>query len=410
MCQDNLVMIANVVAGGGVRLTISPRDQALLSTLFYISNPARLPDLRTTIPAPDEVAVDKVEGIYEIAAGQAERHKWVRCCECRHDHNHKRGFVLKFSDGTRATVGRDCAREDHSLDFDTYMKAFEGRRSRARRLRQIVMAVQVIQQTANHLRLLREDPALLAALRIRYELEARLPDLYRRLHASSDGIIKGGRPTRDLEEEKRRDERLESKLEAIARRKNVGREDPGTDQALLEELRASGDPDASKEPIMVIRPVELVRYVGAGFLTLLPDCRRTAARLEADLFHALNPLNGKGTAEISDMQLDAIRRQFTRTLDAAAKLCREIVSALRFVEQSNVAGIVRAANRFSTKTGAGKLAVSEGRITRDTPTRVEVSLALPPTSISMLPLQRALRQIDEAALSEEETPEQRSAA
>ena len=384
-------------------MRVSSADAALLGTVFQIADPSRLRNLRTCIPASSVVEIDKVEGAYEVLAGRAERHRWIRCCECGTDRNHKHGFVLRFADGTRATVGRDCARDEHSLDFEGYLAAFKDRRNRARRLRQLAAAVAIAPETARHLRALRDDPAVLAALRIGRNLETRLPDLFRRLAASPDGVIHGPATVRDLVQEGLRDERLDRKLDAAARRQGRDRGERGVDQALLDGLSAAGDADASKEPIMSKGRVEVGRYSGAGFLTALPSARSAAARLEADLLGAIGALNGKETSSMSDAQMEGARRSVAKALDDALVLCGNVERALAFVEPVNLGAVVRASNKF--KGAAGKLAIVGSRIARETPVRVEVDLTLPPVGVPRDALERARRRLDEAGMTEEAEPE-----
>ena len=358
-----------------VGFSLSGEDMALLGTQFLVSDPRSLPNLLRSVP--DEAAVETVEFAYQVNAPLTRRDLWVRCCECECDRKHKNGVVLRLVGGARVTVGRDCGREEHSLDVDQLLKEFDIRRHRARLLRQTITMLGVAPAIHDFLRRMRADSSVAASHTIRQEIARKLPELSRRLRGALDGMIKGKVKVRNLEAERQRDERLERKLESLAVRKGLSRDAADTDQALLGELVASGDKDASKEPINRLKERDVHRFRGPGFFAFLPQAAFAAERLEQRLRACFAELEGKESKAVTGRRIEIIRKDFFKVLDDAEKLHGDIAAALAFVEPANVAGIVRMTNKFY-RADDPKVVEWEGGFLRKASARedtsVEVSL------------------------------------
>src|SRR4051812_17136417 len=140
--------------------SLSTADRELLETKFRIQNPLTLPNMRQDVPK--DVPVEEVEFAYEVLASPRQRQLWVRCCECGRTNNHRRGLVLRFSDGTRATLGRNCGKTKHKLDHDERIKEFEARVERARLLQQAFAMLAQAPLIHEHLVRISADPTLAA--------------------------------------------------------------------------------------------------------------------------------------------------------------------------------------------------------------------------------------------------------
>jgi len=378
-----------------IGFSLSAEDRGLLGTQFHVSDPRRLPKLLRSIP--DGLEVEAVEFAYRIDATDQERERWIRCCECGRDRNHKHGVVLRFDGGMRATVGRDCGREEHSLDFDLLIKEFDGRMDRARLLRQILAALEQSPAVMAFLRRMRADPAIAAAHIARREIAARLPELSSRLQGARNGVITGKSKVRDLDTERQWDDRLERKLEAAARRKGLSRDDGAVDRDLLAELAAGGDADASKKPIHKLEDRRVHSFDGQGFYSLLPQAGFRAERLEQRLQACFGELRGKESAAVADRRMAMIRKEFFAVLDEALKLHGEVVAALTFAEPGNLAAIVRAHNRFY-RDGDARTATCDGRALSklSSPGTTVVDLALPAFTLATGSLDTARERVMDA--------------
>src|SRR5260370_24270400 len=102
------------------------------------------------------------------------------------------------------------------------------------------------------------------------ELARKLPEFSRRLQAATSGQISANIRVRDFDAEKRRDARLDQKLEALARRRSRRRGEPGVEGELLAELTAAGDKDASKQPIEKLETKVFHTFRGYEVYTVLP--------------------------------------------------------------------------------------------------------------------------------------------
>ncbi len=371
---EGFVMSEQTDAKSITSFSLSLSDAVLLETAFQIADPKALSNVRSLIPPLSEVAIDKVEGTYEVSAQPWERNLWIRCCECGRDQNHKKGFVLRFVDGSRATVGKDCARVEHSLEFDDYLKTFETRRDRALEIRRFLLAVDLLPSLARSLRRAHDDPGILAALRLRHELESRFPDFFAHLAKSSQGRIIGPQRRRDIESEKLRDDRLDRKLDDLARRRGLSRGNADSEQALFQELRASGNSDTSKEPLWIVEKAEIGRFAGSGLITKISQLRADLLRIADGLEASLKSMKGRSSDTVTDAQMVAVRQKFLWQIDAALLCHKEIARAMSFAEAANVENVVRILNSFKD---VAKLIVRDGRIARVASNQAEVAFILP---------------------------------
>lgn len=375
------------------QFSVSPTDRALLETQFYVSDPRLLPNLRKDIPT--EATVEAVEFAYHVQAGRTERHRWIRCCECERDHNHRRGLILRFSDQTRATLGRDCGREKHNLDFDKLINEFEGRMARGNLVRQALSMLDQAPIVYSHLRRLRGEPTITSCLRMKDELARKLPEISRRLEAASGGRVSAKVRVRDYDAEKQRDARLDQKLEALARRTSRQRGEQGVDGELLTELVAAGDRDASKQPIEKLETRVFHTFRGHEFYEILPRYGHVAEILETQLLEAFSAFRGKATDQVTDRAIQSTRTKFLSVVAATIKLTEQIEAAFTFADTGNMEGIVRALNRFWKADDPRRVSLGDGVLFRanalDKPL---IDTKLPPFGMNA----RMLRRIDRLVL------------
>ncbi|MGI4797819.1 MAG: hypothetical protein ACRYF2_02560 [Janthinobacterium lividum] len=327
--------------------SLSKDDRELLDTQFHVHNPTTLSDLRQDIPK--DLTIEEVEFAYEVLASERNRHLWIRCCECRRNHNHRRGLVLRFVDGSRATLGRNCGKTRHKLDHDERIKDFESRMGRARLLRQALGMLERAPVIHEHLASIRIDPTIAACGMARSEMMTHLPHFTRRLQQAEGGRLFAQLPVRDYMAEKIRDERLDRKLDVRARQLGFDRNDHGVDRLLFEELEAERDKDASKQPIIKTERRTFHTFAGHGFFTVIPRAPDRCRLLGAQLLEAFSALRYRSSSQASSATIQAAVKKFAAVVSEAIKLTDEIEAATTFLSPGNIAGVVRAVNRFWKK-------------------------------------------------------------
>lgn len=339
---------------------------------------------------PMDLAVEEVEFAYDVHASERDRHLWIRCCECRRNHNHRRGLVLRFVDGSLATLGRNCGKTKHKLDYDERIQEFESRLKRAHLLRQALGMLEQAPVVDGHLTLIRRDPTVAACEAARSEMMTRLPHFTRRLQQAEGGQLMGQLPVRDYEAEKARDTRLERKLENKAREIGFNRNDRGVDRLLLEELVAEGDRDASKQPIIKTERRTFHTFGGHGFFTVIPRAPDRCRLLGAQLLEAFNGLRCRTSAEVSDVVIQAAVKKFSAVLTEAIKLTDEIEAATTFLQPGNVAGAVRAVNRFWKEGDDRRVALVGTTLCREkAQDEPIIDITLPPLGLNTVALAKA---------------------
>jgi hypothetical protein len=368
--------------------SLSKDDRELLDTEFHVQNPATLPNLRQDIPK--DVPIEEVEFAYHVYASERERHLWIRCCECHRNHNHRRGLVLRFVDGSRATLGRNCGKTKHKLDHDERIVDFERRLNRARLLRQALGMLEQAPIVDGHLNLIRTDRTVAACEAARFKMMAHLTHFTRRLDQADGGRLSALLSVRDFMAEKRRDERLDRKLEIKARQIGFDRNDRDVDQLLFEELVAEGDKDASKKPIMKTERRTFHTFAGHGFFTVIPRAPNRCRLLGTQLVEAFNAMRCRTSSEVGEAVIQSAVKKFGAVLTEAIQLTTEIEAAAGFLQAGNISGVVRAVNRF-WKEGDDRRAVLIGTtLCRETaPDQPIIDITLPPLGLNTVALTKA---------------------
>lgn len=183
------------------------KGDALLDFQFTASDPESLEGV-TDHPPPD--SEPEVEYRYNMTG----RGEMVRCVYCRHP-NHYHGIVVRYPDGSRRLVGRDCALTHHGVEFERGLVEFEAaieRQSYARRRRALIQAsAQVFREFSE----LRQHPAVEAHDKtlwqwrnLLHELAAAVANVARR-----DERLTIDRQVRDVEAEMDRRARLGDRFE-----------------------------------------------------------------------------------------------------------------------------------------------------------------------------------------------------
>lgn len=174
----------------------------LLQTEFTTSDPESLDGVSETVP---DLGVPEVEFRYNMSG----RGEMVRCVYCKYP-NHFDGFVVKYSDGTRNLVGRDCAVSHHGVDLERHLNEFESnieRQGYARRTEHLKKTAALVRKAFENLK---KHPAISEHDRVLAGFRYDLGDLSKACAAAawSDRPLVVEHIVRDEEGERRRKKQL----------------------------------------------------------------------------------------------------------------------------------------------------------------------------------------------------------
>jgi hypothetical protein len=156
---------------------IAPKDRVLLDRQFEIGDPSQLPGLLDSPPDTDEVP--EIEYAYDVTppGGRSKGHAPSLKCVFPHSARHWRGFIVRWMNGNRARMGRDCGVDHLGFDFKAEVDRFESARSRQRDLKLFIALRSLLPDVVAELRALPRDPVVLDYDRLRREFGAAFPSL-----------------------------------------------------------------------------------------------------------------------------------------------------------------------------------------------------------------------------------------
>ncbi len=126
---------------------------------------------------------------------------------------------MRFNDGTRFLLGKDCGSKMYGADFNGVHRTFEVQRSRQRRLRRYFSAREQLPALLADLRALLSDPIHETYVVFKSDLRRRFPQLFHELTEiarRADSVLYVEDRTRDYAAEQRRDDRHRKEEEDFA--------------------------------------------------------------------------------------------------------------------------------------------------------------------------------------------------
>lgn len=250
-------------------LRLSESDTRLLAQDLRIENPRDVAGLVDEIPEGD--ALEEIVAAYAVEATDYERHLWVRCTSCHHDHNHKRGLLGRLRSGGLVTIGRDCGLNKHGVEYREKIRFFEERRARQRLLRQIVRIHETSDELSKLGDRLASDPKLLWMVQTRALLEASIPKLFRFLQLCADGRLMRKFRVHDTAAESERRSALDRLIERRLFELGWGQDEEGAINLVFEELVKEGHPLTDNTRLKTVIEREVARFYGYGLLTDAPQ-------------------------------------------------------------------------------------------------------------------------------------------
>lgn len=268
-------------------------DQQLLGATFEALDPAALQDLLEELPGNDEIP--SVEFAYDTKHRTGLK---IRCVHCRYP-NHFCGFVLKFSNGARILVGKDCGKKIYGVDFTHMQKEFESAKDRAYYLRRRHTILSSAAGFLHALDQLVAHASLKQFREIRRSYMREMPQLARMTFeacTNGEGGMFVDEKVRDLEAEAKREEQAEiaqQRLDKISK----------TEKRKLNKLKA--------RPIYRVIPKRIGTIKGLPFFRTgesPPNERFGILRRELSALIASLEIESLSTPRLISLQADLSKR------------------------------------------------------------------------------------------------------
>lgn len=336
------------------------KEEALLEFEFTASDPESL-DGVTEEPPPDS------EPEIEFRYNMAGRQEMVRCVYCQRP-NHYRGIVVRYPDGTRRLVGRDCALTHHGVEFEKGLVEFEAafeRQSYARRRRALLDASARVYKGFVELR---ADPAVTAHERALWQWRHYLDDLAAALVniARRDEHLTVDRELRDEAGERDRKERLGARFEEERQAAKAA----GQTWQLFKRVKED------------VGPLQGALFFGSG----VPVAKRLE-EVQAEVQRAFQFLSGE---ELRTHQIRNGLRKLSELCDAVGHELDRLDAVAAAFDAENLARIARWANEQAMDQVRREAAldnrkapppwvrfVASGRSISDRQSRSDLTVSLP---------------------------------
>jgi hypothetical protein len=207
----------------------------------------------------------------------------------------------------------------------------------------------------------RLDPGCRALLDQRRRIAQSFPALWKLLQENRGGRLNETVAERDYDAERARDSHYDARLDALARRRGLSRDNREHEAQLVAEL--AGDPVASKDPIMRSVRRETGQYRGAAFISGIYRIEQQLPDLYHRAQHALDDVDGKDTAALTTARIDAAAKRFTEVVRDQMTLQENLVSAASFFDPANLAVLSRwVAQSPQHRVQIGELTIREGML------------------------------------------------
>lgn len=339
-----------------VPVTMTSDDHSIIETVYAIDNPRKLPDLLPLVPSDSEV-VD-VEAVYDVTA--PTKAHYIDCAACNRKRNHTHGFVVRFANGKRATIGRTCADKRHQLEYERYLSAFDDKRSRVRHLREVL----AMHETSCDFRACLDQlkvTDIITLRELRKNFRANYWDIATELAKYPDGKIYGLVRKRNLDAERARDQRREKKIRELANQLNKKEDD--IDQNTIRS-HFSGDKDFKRSPIYMDVNEPVANYIGTGFVSGLPHFEEHIFNIIGRAENALSLVSGKLSCDLSIQCMKSATRRYRQCIEDTIAMAQSLEEAHLFVSARNLSAIARHFNSIKGFSERGSFSISGSTIIR----------------------------------------------
>lgn len=177
-------------------------DQSLRARTFTVKEPEKLENLLKTIPP--EAGLPVIEYAYDVTPAKGKPRSLVYCAHCHHP-THFRGYVVKWGNGCRCLVGKDCGARNYGADFHLIEKAFREERRRNVHLLRLDALIYSLPSVLRAISEIASAPALADFDTVRERMQSEAPTMWSALEAAAEtGELVVEELVRDIRAEERR--------------------------------------------------------------------------------------------------------------------------------------------------------------------------------------------------------------
>ena len=352
---------------------LTDEDAALLQRDFEVSGRGVIEGLLERIPDTSETPLPEYSYSTRPEGGRRGGAKPDLRCAIGHPQRHWRGEVLRYNDGSRIMVGRDCAEKHFGLKMRKRFDEFDDAKSRKRQLQLLIQAHEQLVGVIAELRAAYSHESVRIFDSCRREFVGRMPKLVaclKGIHAHNAGSLVASHQVRDYAAEDRAAGASKEGRDLHKAIESAGAKGAGVLQAARHRLKKWR---ASLPHLYKQENVTVGHLQGAKFLTLPRQMKQELERLASRLFVVDRRLQQANSSELDGEAIDAVLTSVRAALIEAWH-AQEFIAALdSFSSPQNLEAIARwaALDASTTKPRFGCVIKQQGRRIIDTETSNE---------------------------------------
>lgn len=310
-----------------------------MERIFTVDDPRALDGVLSLLPGG--ATVPEIEFSYDITppkGSMRDESTMATCIHCRHP-NHWHGFVMRFPDGSRILVGKDCGFKLYGAEFNEKHSSFKSARATALRISRIQTIDAQVDKSLGELWALASTPALIHVQAVRMQLRNRMPALARALGkvATSGGTLSYEKQVEDvigqLRDETPEEEPEQKKAEAEGEKKKPRMR---TETGNHGSLKGASLFRTEQSPALVIKDQQ------AKLRALWRPDRKSGMP---------TPLEKAESRTLTESKAGTLVAETRRAVDAAQEMIELGLALAAFFERDNLARIVRWTRELSDLRG-----------------------------------------------------------
>jgi len=338
------------VAQPAIHINTVFNDEQLIDRRFWLSkdeDPETLPAMLRRARPPEDTGLD-FEHIYDRKPAKGHKERLVACAHCGR-RNHYRGYVLRYHDGSRILIGKDCGIKHYGLWFHQKQSTFEAHLARANILQKIRETARSLPMAVSEISDIVDSRWPQKAANLAWEFKNRFPKLLDRLSTADRGWLSVQVQERDYERENRRDAKIDEKIRRRAQA--VGMDPDDYFRQNREVLNA--DESLRKTPIFKTATKDVYRLAGHNYLKVaLSDAPETLKNILSSLNEQVRKLADLRTDGIKDSELRTHIQAVRGYVNHVYSILNDLGSANAFFSTENMKELANWAKTIGTNEGS----------------------------------------------------------
>jgi hypothetical protein len=338
---------------------LSQADEALLKRTFRVADPRVLKGLSPKVP--EGLGEPVVEFEYDarpLDKGQYDRPD-VWCAHCKHE-THWRGFVMRYEEGVRILVGKNCGEKIYGLTFHEYHATFNHQKNRQAQLQDLTTILPKLGNLATLLRRLVVDPRYKSFGTLQEVFHSQVSELVGAIRQSVRGDsnwLRVYEDVRDFEAEERRSKRIEAAKREYAR---IVKTTSKSQQARM--IRDGEMPviEDEKEPLTKLVDRPFMQVEGRAFLTVRVSDLLAMMASQAEMLEALQrAFEGRDSDSLSSAEISKAMRRIEGTKQDVINKMNAFFEMRGFFRPEH---LIRLCQWASSEDYRGKYAFENGQL------------------------------------------------